>query len=36
MRSDEFLPHYGFWIMIGLMAAFVIATLSWFKYKKWF
>ena len=36
MRDGEVLPRYGFWVMIGLMAAFVAATLSWFKVKKWF
>jgi magnesium transporter len=36
MRSGEFLPRYGFWVMIALMAAVVIATLTWFKIKKWF
>jgi len=36
MRSGDFLPRYGFWLMLGLMAATTIATLTWFKVKKWF
>ena len=36
MRSGEFLPRYGFWLMMGMMALFVGAILTWFKVKKWF
>lgn len=36
MRSGDFLPRYGFWLMMGMMALFVAATLTWFKVKKWF
>lgn len=36
MKDDVFQPRYGFWLMIALMATTTIATLTWFKVKKWF
>jgi len=36
MRNGDALPPHGFWTMIALMCAVTIATLTWFKIKKWF
>ena len=36
MRDGDFMPRYGFWVMIALMLATTAATLTWFKIKKWF